>query len=242
MPTDPDKIWTPHLRISFGGTIGDTSVGEIWSNTIRYVLAGQAAPSANTLQTVADNVAAPLSAWFSSAAALISSVANLTYVKATWVLDTGKQRDSNTAQHEYAAPGPTGGHSFNPIWEQSYVITLRSGLKRGRGHAGRIYPPLSGNGPTGVTPYCSAADATGMAHAFALGMTQIATAISNVVEPGGPTGGFAVVSPGSRNAGTLPLYQYIQTVVVDRVADIMHSRTNRVKRLEGTPSPIPENA
>lgn len=222
--------------------MGAPDSGEIWSNTVRFVPAQAGnAPNAQALQTVADNVSAPLAAWMARADSLIGYDAYLTYVKSTWVGTNGKQRDQATAIHEWPGAGIVGGHALHVIWEQSYCITLRSALKRGRGHAGRIYPPLSGNPPAGVTAYCAQQDANSMAHSFGLCLTQMATAVSNIIEPGGPTGGFAVVSPGNSVKGTLPLYQYISTVVVDRVADIMHSRTNRVPRLEGTSTPVPTN-
>nr|CRY95896.1 hypothetical protein [uncultured prokaryote] len=239
MPTDSDRTWQPHVRIQIGGTLGVPAV-EIWSNAFRYYKANGVAPNAVDLQGAADALAGPVSDWITRPESLIGNVVGLTYIKAVWVQSNGRQRDTNTAQHEFA-PAVMGTNAQAAIWEQTYCLTFRTPIKRGRAHSGRIYPPVAGHGAGGGTPYCSAADADGMAASGAQLLTAMGNAIAGVIEPGGPTGGFYVFSPGEAVRGTQPVAHPITSVVVDRVADIMHSRTNRVPRAEGAPSPVPLN-
>jgi hypothetical protein len=231
------KVWTPHLRLAFGGTLGTPAV-EVWANSLKFVPAAGVVPTADQLQSVANAAANPLHDWFSGLLTIISQTALLTYVKATWVQANGKQRDLNTALVDFAPPVP--GQSNQPvIWEQSYCVTLRTGLKRGRAHSGRVYPPMSGRAPAVNSPYCDPTDAQNMGDNFAFLLTQLKTAIVAIIDPGSTTSGFAVVSPGDTVKGTTPEFAYITGTVVDQVCDIMHSRTNRVKRREGTTRALP---
>lgn len=239
MPTDSDRTWNPHVRIQIGGTLGVPAV-EIWSNSFRYYKANGVAPNPVDLQGVADALAGPVSAWIGRPESLIANVVGLTYIKATWVQANGRQRDANTAQHDFA-PTVMASHGGAVIWEQTYVLTFRTPVKRGRAHSGRIYPPVAGNGVQGGTPYCSVDDANGMAHSGAQLLTEMGAAIAGVIEPGGPTGGFYVFSPGEALKGTQPVAHPINAVVVDRVPDIMHSRTNRIPRAEGAANQVPLN-
>lgn len=233
------KTWLPHLKITLGGVLGSPAV-EIWSCGLRYYPASPSTPpTPNQLQGVADAVAPDASAWMSAPEGAISKSAYLTYVKAVWVLNTGKQRDANTAMHDFASPVQGGGNNAAAIWEQSYALTFRTAVNRGRGHSGRIYPPISGTGPAVGQPYCAAGDANVMASNGALLLTNAATHVAGVIEPSGPTGGFAVMSVGDTVGGITPLATYITAVVCDRVADIQHRRVNRVPRLEGTTTTIP---
>jgi hypothetical protein len=162
----------------------------------------------------------------------------LRYVKATWIQANGKQRDQNTAIAESAA-GVQGVSNYAAIWEQTYVLTFRTALKRGRAHAGRIYPPVAGHGPQLESQaYCSAAEAAGMAHAGAVLLTSMAQSLRTTVDTAQNFGSFCVFSPGDSSKGTTPTYEQIRSVECDQVADIMHSRTNRVPRLAPAAVPV----
>jgi hypothetical protein len=120
----------------------------------------------------------------------------------------------------------------HPPWYQTYVITFRTAVGRGRAHAGRIYPPLAGpHGLAAGSPYIAAADATAMATAAAAFLSSCADRLHQVrgltsVDYAHPV----VVSPGSHQKGTQPLAYDITGCEVDRVPDVMHSRTRQVPR------------
>lgn len=228
--------YTPHLRIAIGGSLGNPPQ-EIWSNSFRYITAN-GAPTPTQLQAAADALLPVVGAWITSAESLISTAVRLRYVKATWVLATGRQRDANTAQADSTA-GIQGVSAYQAIWEQTYVLTFRTRLNRGRAHAGRIYPPVAGHGPALESQaYCAAPEAAGMAHAGAVLLTSMAESLRTTVDTAANYGSFCVVSPGDSTRGTQPAYETINRVECDQVADIMHSRTNRVPRLAPAAVPV----
>lgn len=134
----------PHLRLSWGGTLGVPPV-EIWTNTLKWANDQSQAPDAGALESALLAIKAPLTTWFKSSAAQIGLNAALTWIKLNYIQANGLQRDVNTVQQDVTAT--VGATTFvnSPIWIQSYALTLRTGLKRGRGHAGRIFPPNCGS-------------------------------------------------------------------------------------------------
>lgn len=240
-PSD-DVISPLHLRMSWGGVLGNPAM-EIWSNTVNWIAATQdpadntlTIPTVGQLQAGVDGIAEALRGWFQSPQALISRSAALKYCKLNFINDHGLQPESNTVVHDF--PETLGNYiDANNIWEQSYALTLRTALQRGRSHSGRIYPPISG-GSIGVgQPYIDESQATGMATKFANFLTAATQGLNGAMLAAGydPSGWRpAVVSPGSRSAGTPPLQQIITGVVCDRVADIQHRRTRNIPRREGT--------
>jgi hypothetical protein len=229
-----------HLKLTFGGDLGSPAV-EQWVCGLKYLPA--ASPynySENQLQTAVDALADTVKTWFQSSGALIGNSAFLNFCKLVSIGTNGKQESTNTPQHDFATPGVGAFTNYKMIWEQSYVLTFRTPLTRGRSHVGRIYPPLSGAGPVGTTPYADGSLNDGMATAGAVLLTDVATSIAATLEPGGPTGGFANISPGDSVKGTSPIATYITGVECDRVADIQHRRTNRVPRVGGTLAVVPQ--
>lgn len=237
-----NKHVVPHLRLTWGGTLGVPAV-EIWSNTLAMVQdlttpAGDEVPSESEIKALVIAMAPVVQTWFTAPDSIIGNAAQLSWLKAAWVLNTGKQRDTNTAIYDYA-PGVFGASATPPIWEQTYALTLRTPLTRGRGHAGRIYPPLNGQTPSGKTPYMDGASAAGMSDRFAACLGSLIAKTADVLN-GGETGPRilfpAIVSVGDTEAGLPALTNFITRVVCDRVADIQHRRTNRVPRNEAAES------
>jgi hypothetical protein len=236
MPTDGVNTWTPHLKISFGGTLGDPPL-EVWSNSVRFRVSGSV-PTAPQLQSIADACAPSIAAWISRGSSGIRTAVKGTYVKASWIQANGKQRDANTAQHDFSATEAKGSYTGAGLWVSTYCLTFRTDIKRGRGHSGRIYPPMAGVLPAAGDPYVNVGEASNMANSGAVLLTNLDGQIANVL--GGAEGvcAPAVFSPGNSLRGTGPISNDIVSVVVDRVPDIMHSRTNRVPRQECPPQPV----
>lgn len=241
------KTWLPHLKVTLGGALGNNNGGagdgsslEIWSCGFRYFspTLENAPPTVVAMQSASNNMIGKAVTWFAAAASEISSTASLQTLKLVWILNTGKQRDVNTIVQD-APIGTVGGITgLSPIWEQTYALTFRTRVSRGRGHSGRVYPPLSGPQPLAGTPYCAVADATGMAASMATLLNNWTTDIRAGI-PSSNDGTFAVMSAGDTTPpGLDPLATPITGVVCDRVADIQHRRTNRVPRSEGASSPI----
>jgi hypothetical protein len=229
--------WTPHYRVTWGGTIGDPPL-EIWSNTLRFRgdqdVFGQGAPvlDHDQLQTVSDALAGVMSLWMNDSSALIGQVAKLHWVKVNWVNNLGLQPDQNTIQTDVpAAPGGLGAATVP--WLLTYALTLRTALHRGRAHAGRIYPPVVGPPLTGTGPYITTVAATGMATAFARTIFAMEAAFNDAASINDPNIHAIVASAGDTAKAVEPTFQRITGVVCDRVADVMHSRNRQIARSEG---------
>lgn len=238
------KTWLEHIKISMFGTLGTTNAGasapvEIWSCGLRFYSPTNIVPTPADLASIGVQTINNIKKWFTSGGAIISPTAQLGGIKVIYVTNTGKQRDVNTVVVD-APPNTFGtGTSGSPIWEQSYALTFRTAIQRGRGHSGRIYPPLSGSQPDIGSPYCPANDASAMATAGALLLRDTENGIQNGF---GHTVDFyaAVMSTGdTAGTGIAPLATKITGVACDRVADIQHRRTNKVPRAEGVLAPIP---
>lgn len=239
------KRVVPQLKLTWGGALGVPNL-EIWSNGVTFgFVDANAAPSEAEVRAVVDAIAEPLRLWHVGAASGISATASLQWTKAVWLLANGKQRDTNTARHDF--PANTFGQGGSAIWAQTYAITLRTKLARGRSHSGRIFPPAVGFQPEAKTPYAAAGSVEGMAAGFAQLLMSMQTAIHLVLNPTNDAVPQRVLvpsvsSPGDTVTGVVPLLEPITGVVVDRVADIQHRRTNRVPRNEGPLSayPVPQ--
>jgi hypothetical protein len=224
--------WLPHVRVAWGGQLGTS--GEIWTSSLKWLYADDAfAPAGIVLDNILDVAQTRIGNWFADAANGISSFAHMGWVKANWILASGLQAAGDTHYKEF---GPVSGQvaSNNPPFYQTYALTLRSGLTRGRAHSGRIFPPMVGF-PTAADGYCAAAQATTAATSFATMLSQANADISGL----GPNPGvFSILSPGNTTKGQAPTSQFITGVVMDRVADVQHRRTNHLARQEGTLAPV----
>jgi len=225
----------PHLRLSWGGTLG-APAAEVWTNSLKWANDQSETPTRDSLVAAAAAAAVPLKTWFGSSDATISPSAKLTWVKLNYIQADGKQRDQETVQFD-VTPAKAGGFSAkSALWIQSYAITLRTGLTRGRGHAGRIYPPAVGDPQwfDGDTGYLSALAAGGMALAFGTAIRDIRNAINGVILPVQNAYDAVVISASKTGDARPPQSNEIVSVVCDRVPDIQHRRSNRLPRSEST--------
>lgn len=233
------------MKMTFGGDIGTPAL-EKWTNTLRFwfggdLLGGGYEPDRDQLQDMCNQLGGAVHDWMVNASAHINQSAKASWVKLNWIKADGTQRDLNTVVTDFT---PVAGiaNTEPPPWYVTQVITLRTAVSRGRAHAGRIYPPLvwagiDGSSPKG--PYISATAAGEIAQAAAAFISSCATRIGDVVDvPADQVAHPIVMSPGSRERGTLPLANDIIAAVVDRVPDVMHSRTTSVPRLEGATAAI----
>lgn len=240
-----DAIWLPHMKMSFGGDLG-TPAMEKWSNTLRFHFGGTLLgagyePTRDQLQDMCNQLGGAVQDWMHNASANINQAAKASWVKLNWITENGTQRDLNTVVTDFAPA--SGQNAFAPPpWYVTQVITLRTAVSRGRAHSGRIYPPLVWPGIDGATPmgpYISAQKATDIATAAAFFINSCATRISDVVDvPAADVCHPIVVSPGSHEKGTQSISYDIVSTVVDRVPDVMHSRTKSIPRLESFEVPI----
>lgn len=241
-----DLLMNPHLRLSWGGDIGVPAV-EQWANSIRLVdFTDGNFPTPDQLQIACNAAAVPIQTWFTSVAMLISSSVRLAWCKLN-ILDEYGHQPPYTIRHDFPA-GVFGPSNAPCDWNQTYAITFRTKLARGRAHAGRIFPPVVTANPEGKTPYISAGDSSNLAAVTGMLLNDITkevnTAIAANQNPNFPNASTyvpAVVSPGIRSKGTAEVRQQILSVVVDRVPDVQHRRTAQVSRNEGQPYPIPFN-
>lgn len=225
--------WIPHLKLNYGGQLG-AAVPEIWSNTLRfYVLDFE--PTRGQLVTAAASCQVPLRNWIAQTQSKITSQASLTYAKLNWVKADGKQRDTDTVIYDMNPVGQGGTTTQQPPFFQTQAVTFRTRVSRGRGHSGRVYPPVTAFNADSGTPYCTAADATAMATAYTTLVQGLREAIGLTwAADGGPIPDLAVFSVGSTTAPVLPaLWTPVIGCVVDRVPDVQHRRTNRIPRSEG---------
>lgn len=235
-PHNPDVTWMPHLRVSWGGVLGTPGV-EIFSNTVNFMAVESTVPTAAELDAMTVALAAVLSAYHALADSKINNQAFLTYVKANWILATGLQRDSSTHVFDISPP-VAGAQSAACPWYETYALTLRTNVSRGRAHSGRIFPPMvsfpnfqASNGLAddfSLGPYAQA-----FAHCLFGMKSAIATATAAA-----DTWNPVVVSPGKTSTGKAAIFSIIQSVVVDAVPDVQHRRTHKLKRHESAAFPL----
>jgi hypothetical protein len=192
-----------------------------------------------------DEMLAPLQAavqkWFShsndqastAGQSYISQDVHQTWVKANYITAEGLQRDSQT--HVLDVPSIDGGCPSVPFY-QTWATTFRTSLKRGRGHSGRIYPPCisipieRGTGLGDVNSLNRYTDS----------VLNLLADINRTIGGGGAgPGRVSILSPGNVEKGTQPLAEPVTGVVVDRVPDTQHRRTNRLKRAELAAGTLP---
>lgn len=226
--------WTPHLRMTLGGTMGTNTVSEEWSNTIRWKTIG-AEPTFETITAACQGLVAPCQAWMARATSMISGAALARFVKLNWIGADGKQRDVNTVVADFIAPGGGSHVTDVPPFYQTFAVTLRTRLNRGRTHAGRVYPPLViHTAAEASSPYTSGDAANGQADSYIQFLRAARAAIGvafqvQALSPPDP----AVFSPGNADKGTQPMWSPIISAVVDRVPDVQHRRTRQIPRSEG---------
>lgn len=234
-------IYSRHLKAAWGGTLG-VPPQDIFSNGVRFFNFNDVEqPTIPQLQQASDAMLVPLRTWFTSPLATISGDAKLTYLKLNAIAVDGKQRDQfDTVISEQEAL--SGNANKGVPWYQTQAITLRAASSRGRAHAGRIFPPLTTAVPSGGGPYITTNEAAGMAQAFATCLIGMTDALNTTLEAAGyPNPSYApgIISPGDTEKGTTERRSVYTRVVVDRVPDVQHRRTNQVLRAEGQTIALP---
>lgn len=234
-----------HLKLQFGGTLGVPAV-EIWSCTINFkantddsAIVPSVDFSSSQLDAALGLLNAPLQAWVNSTEARLSNLAKLEWAKLNQIEPDGKQRDLNT--HRIDTGSVSGRIQSTVPFYQTQVLTFRTNRSRGRGHSGRIFPPAVVVEMGATSPYTSASSATDMATAGATMLNGIADAIQTARGAGDATPVYPVVAtplPTKIGDNTPAMLVRIDRVVVDRVPDVMHSRTRAVARAEGGGSPV----
>lgn len=229
-----------HVKLQFGGTLGNPAVEE-WSNTVRFAYRGAGGDpeqesdvvTAGELEDAMVAMEEPLAAWFNGPDSFISYQAFLTYMKLNMINDQGHQFDANTHRRELLYAGSVGGTCH---YYETFALTMRTDVKRGRGNAGRIFPPMVVCPPEGSTPYISAAHADRMARAWAICLNDMSDALGDVISLALEDSQVRpVIAAPASSTGPNPggaLLREVRGVVVDRVADVQHRRTNRIPRSE----------
>lgn len=236
--------WLPHIKLSFGGPLGGGV--EEWSNTVRFKSnadrsgnIGSIALTPAQLDAAMEDLEAPLKTWFSANATGISANATMTWLKLNMIGADGKQQERITHLREFA-PANGGGGAAMP-WFVTLALTMRTQYRRGRAHSGRIFPPLIAIPLAVGSPYISAAAATAAAATWATFLNAASAAIaSNDPLPDGPSCFPVIASPATTTGPDPggPVLLPVTGVVVDRVHDVQHRRTNRVPRDEGDLAPV----
>lgn len=157
--TFPNKL----MRLSIGGTLYEV---ESWSIGVHFT-------GANTLTPAAD-LRAPTEGLISALGPLYRHTsAQLGFVKYN-ELDhvTGKYVDAAQSNSEYISPEYTATGTPSLLPQAALVATLTTALQRGRGHAGRVFLPVSP--PIQSTGHVGEATAVPIANAVANWINSIA--------------------------------------------------------------------
>lgn len=140
--------YTPHVLFAMlGSWIGDEE--EVWECTVRLSADGGGGDTLDPEAYLAQ-IKTPLQTWFAAATTHISQFATLNTIKVNHVDAAGHYVDPITHLRDYTPP--IQGSDVTP-WpgKTSLVYTWETGLARGPGHRGRIYPPA--NNPGGVSAF-----------------------------------------------------------------------------------------
>jgi hypothetical protein len=254
----------PHVKIAWGGSIGTPSA-EVWTNSIAWVpkgndMSGVTSQGLTGLQAQMGGLSTAIQNWFqdpiwgndpdTAKGAGICPDAKLEWVKCNAIGADGKYLfASNT--FFYPAPIPGGGTqggtntpSYQPPWQMTTAITLRTTVARGRGSKGRIYPPLAGGPPDPGVPYQNLKIVTQMTNGFTglldninagmyVGSGNSAQGYDQSGIANDHYGNCVIVSTMPHtgpHAGAAPLLTPILSVEVDRVADVQTRRVDRIHR------------
>lgn len=205
--------YIPHYLVEFGGNWTETE--EVWACTIRgnpYI-----GESGFDPDTWLGDVQGPLASWFAAGSSFINSHANLTYLKCNPIGADGKYSDPTTHAHFYGLPYPHGANDPACPGFIDLVYSFGTGLKRGRAHAGRMYPPNTDTITSAFEINLTKANAHATAAHALLVLLRNAS---------GTTGQELALAVFSRIDGSA---HSITEVSVDTVFDYQGRRKNRVK-------------
>lgn len=226
-------VYPPHLLLQISGRLGGVNGTEIWTCGIRFYGGAAGIPTRAQLVTAVEACLPLVRTWFAGPGSTSASAATLTTLKLNYINAQGKQPEQNTVLADYAAPVPGLVTDQVPFY-QSFALTFRTDLRRGRGHSGRIFPPCV-SAPIGTDGYVAANSANNMSSLAGALLNNLRRDISSALgAPWRP----AVISVGDTDKGTAAGATYITGVVVDRVPDVQHKRTNQLLRSESTLTPV----
>lgn len=197
---------------------GPLFTSESWSCSLHFHNEGSAVP------LPASAYAAPLTAWMARAGSHLSSAAKLEEVKFN-IIDPVTGLYQEPVSNNHLIPSPVPGLDSPTPGQLSLCITTGTALARGRGHAGRFYPPTGAPtaiGPTDGTTTSAVAESMGDSAA------QLIDAL-NAVDPMFRAVVFS-------KAGQL--VQPITHLRVGRVYDTMRSRRAQLNELYVSSSPV----
>lgn len=141
-------VWAPHTLVSWGGQLWDASSGgsslDVWSNNVRVAKAAEGATPDGPLSDPAAymaSIATPLSNWYTSSYAQISSWCSLDWLKVNNIGSDGKYSDESTTNvHDYTSP-PRGDEDPHGPGFTCCALSWTTAIVRGPACRGRIYPP-----------------------------------------------------------------------------------------------------
>lgn len=228
--------YAPHTLLSFGGTLSEpTGPLEIWECGVRCVSRNSGGPVPEgeiegMLDAIVDGEhgqAQTIKAWFAATSSLMATGAKLTFVKLNNIGANGKYSNPGLTHVRDFTGVAGGGGSASPSFISS-CITWETGLSRGPGHRGRIYPP--NYTVTYTSALISIADA-GLVRDSGVALINLINDTHN--DDAGSDELSAVVASGV-NAS---LHQ-ITGVSVDTALDVQRRRKNQVGSTRTTVAPV----
>lgn len=203
----------PHILIRWGGTLGE----DTWSCGMRFM---QTAGNVSNDQWASDNLedcADAVRDFFTAAGSMHNGLATLGWVKVNGILANGHYEAPNAPHLKEFVPPVNPYSAANHAPQLALCATLRTAVKRGRAHSGRIYVPTMMDNVTddGRLPGTTCA--------------ELATATVDLIEtlnalPGGAGNGrVSVFSPLER------LYNFVTAVEVGDVVDTQQRRRRQIK-------------
>lgn len=213
-----------HGYLQWGGVLpGD----EIWSVGLRLgalnnFLLGSFDYEGTDVDALLDYYVTKITAFHQRAVSMISSRAQLDFVKLNKINVEGKYADQGNSHVRFLNPKINGGGVGNaPPNQVALALTLTTDVQRGPANKGRIYMPLPMcvPAPDGLI---SIADATSIMHSFR-------TLLEDISDTPGIDGAETPdVLVMSRKAGS-PAARYVTGVKVGRVLDTQRRRRNHLK-------------
>lgn len=194
------RLW----RLAWGGSL---FTDEQWACSLHLHSASPPAITAAIFK-------APLQAWMNSTGSLISNAASLEYVKFNEISPLTGRYILPTSDTALVTPPDFGTVGTSPA-QLSLSVGITTVLARGRGHAGRFYPPTGSTG--------SALDAQGREPASkTLGMAGAAVALINAINAAAAPAVVVVFSSIGQSV------EVVTGVRVGRVWDTMRSRRSSI--------------
>jgi len=218
--------YTPHFLFTFAGR-WTNEPGEIWECTTRL---RSNAGGGVTLDPEAylEAIKTPFAEWFVAPTSGMHGQAELQTLKCNAIGADGLYVSKSVTHLTDYAPGFTGGKAGIAPGFCSLAFTWETGILRGPGHRGRIYPP----NPTGTMASAMRVNAA-TAEAAALSGRAYLLVLRNAAGADGVKG-FPVVA--SKVDGSI---HEITGVTVDDILDVQRRRKNAVSGTRSAVAVVP---